>query len=57
MTDRISFSIKEAAALCGLSRTTLYELIRAGELKPAKVGLRTLILRTDLEAMLQRAAA
>lgn len=57
MTDKISYTVNEAVKACGLGRTTIYELIKAGELKPAKVGARTLILRSDLERMLQRAVA
>lgn len=57
MNDKISYTVNEAVKACGLGRTTIYELIKAGELKPAKVGARTLILRSDLEDMLQRAVA
>lgn len=57
MTDKIAYTINEARKVSGLGRTKLYELINAGELKPAKIGTRTLILRTDLEGMLQRAVA
>ena len=55
MTDKISYTVNEALAASGIGRTKLYDLIRIGELKPAKIGTRTLILRTDLEGMLQRA--
>ena len=57
MTDKIAYTINEAREVTGIGRTKLYELINAGKLKPAKIGTRTLILRTDLEGMLQRAVA
>ena len=57
MTAKIAYTINEAREVSGIGRTKLYELINAGKLKPAKIGTRTLILRTDLEGMLQRAVA
>jgi excisionase family DNA binding protein len=50
--EKIAFSIREAAAVSGLSRTTLYALIARRELRGVKSGARRLILRTDLEAYL-----
>jgi len=55
VTEKLSYTVSEAVAVSGIGRTKLYDLIRAGELKPAKIGTRTLILRADLEGMLQRA--
>lgn len=55
MTEKISYTVNEAITASGIGRTKLYDLIRAGELNPAKVGTRTLILRSDLESMLHRA--
>lgn len=57
MTDKISYSVTEAVAASGLGRTTIYELIKTGVLKPAKIGARTLILRRDLEAMIEQRKA
>lgn len=57
MPDPIAYSVKDAASACGLSRTTLYQLIKAGKLQPRKFGTRTVLLRSDLEAMLACAAA
>lgn len=57
MTDKISYTVNEAVKACGLGRTTIYELIKAGELKPAKIGTRTLILRSDLEGLIERKKA
>lgn len=57
MSSQICYTIKQAAAACGISRTTLYALIKAGELTPVKIGVRTLIRHNDLEALLERKLA
>jgi excisionase family DNA binding protein len=54
MSDKIAYTIDEAVVASGLGRTTIYELIKQGELPRVKVGSRTLIRRQDLEAMLER---
>lgn len=56
VTEKLSYTVNEAVSVSGIGRTKLYDLIKVGELKPAKIGTRTLILRADLEGMLQRAA-
>lgn len=48
----LAFSITGAAAAIGVSRTTIYELVKAGKLHPVKIGTRTLIPRAELEALL-----
>ena len=57
MNTKISYTIKEASAACGISRSTLYGLIKAGELVTVKIGSRTLIRRADLEGLLDRKLA
>ena len=57
MTDKISYSIRDASTVSGIGRTTLYQLIKAGELTPVKIGVRTLIRRCDLDALLERKLA
>ena len=50
-TDKpIAVTIPEATRLSGIGRSKLYELFRRGDLKPRKLGKRTLIIRTELEA-------
>ena len=48
----LALSPEVAARLIGLGRTKFFELIREGKLRARKVGRRTLILRSDLEAFL-----
>lgn len=55
--SKLSYSIHEAVEASGIGRTTIYELIKAGELTPVKIGTRTLIRRCDLEALLERRLA
>ena len=57
MSDKIAYTINEAIAASGLGRTTIYELIKQGELPRVKVGSRTLIRRQDLATMLERKLA
>lgn len=50
MTERLVYSVREAAEATGLGRSTLYEEIAAGRLVAHKRGTRTLIFARDLEA-------
>lgn len=52
MSERLAYSIAEAAQLSGLSRTTLYEAIGDGRLRRKKAGRKALILAADLEKFL-----
>lgn len=50
--DKLAYRIDEAVLATGVGRTSLYEAIRAGELKAFKKAGRRLIRRADLEAYL-----
>lgn len=45
-------SIKEATAILGIGRSSVYKMITDGSIETRKIGRRTLILRSDLEAIL-----
>ena len=47
---------KQAEELSGLSRTTLWKLLSAGEIKAARVGRAVLINRRSLDEYLDRAS-
>ncbi len=47
---------KQAEALSGLSRTTLWKLISAGEIKAARVGRAVRINRRSIDDYLERAS-
>jgi excisionase family DNA binding protein len=49
----VLLSIGEAARLLGIGRSTLYGLLNDGDLSGLKIGARTLIRRSDLEALLE----
>jgi|tagenome__1003787_1003787.scaffolds.fasta_scaffold19381189_1 excisionase family DNA binding protein len=46
-------SIREAAQLLGIGRSTLYGLLSDGDLSGLKIGARTLIRRSEVEALLE----
>jgi len=48
----LAVSVSYAAAICNLSRPTLYRAIQEGRLPIKRAGTRTLILTTDLERFL-----
>lgn len=50
----LAYTIKQAAAVLGIGRTTLYNLIQTGDLTPLKIRQRTLLLHDDLVAFLDR---
>ena len=47
-SDPISVKVLEAVRLTGLSRSRIYELMRSGDIRFAKVGSSTLILVDSL---------
>lgn len=48
--------VSDAAALLGVGRTTIYELLRAGHLVGARIGGRRVVLRASCIALLAAAA-
>jgi len=50
--EKLALRIKEAVAVSGLSRSTIYKLVSEKKLRAVKVGGRRLILREDLQALL-----
>lgn len=54
---KLAYSIEEAGYLIGISRRTLYELIRTGEIGSIKIRNRRLIRHTDLVQYLDELGA
>ncbi len=52
MPTKLTFTVPEAAALLGISRTTTYECVRRGEIPSLTLGRRILITRVQLEQLL-----
>ena len=53
-TRQLSYTVKQAAAQLGIGRTSMYALIKTGDLTPIKLRQRTLLRHDDLVAMLER---
>lgn len=51
-----ALTIDNAARFSGLSRSRIYELMGAGDLKSFKVGSRRMIMLDDMKAFLDQAA-
>lgn len=49
----IAVTLREATALSGIGRTSLYKLFNEGKLTPRKAGKRTLILVSELESLVK----
>jgi excisionase family DNA binding protein len=52
MQAPIAITIPDAVKATGMSRTSIYEALKRGDLKARKAGRRTLISFADLEAYL-----
>jgi len=52
--EPISVRIPEAVRLTGISRSVLYELIKAGELHAVKLGRATLVPVASLRALVEK---
>lgn len=51
LQHREYFSVDEAAAYIGISRRTIYRLIKNHELKIHKIGARTIIKKSSIETL------
>lgn len=49
MTDLIAVTIKDAVKVSGISRSSLYEALKRGDLRASKAGRRTLIPFAELQ--------
>jgi excisionase family DNA binding protein len=47
--ERLTVTVTEAAVILGVSRTSAYELVRAGTLPSVRLGRRIVITRRSLE--------
>ena len=55
MTPLVCFSVVDAAKMLCVSKSTIYQLISDNELKPMKIGRRTVVPLRSLEAFVERA--
>ena len=47
--EKQAYSVAEAATILGISKTTLYELIKAGQIHTLSIGAKTLVPAQALE--------
>lgn len=52
MSQKLTFSIEEVVIETGISRTYIYDQIRAGRLKAVKAGRRTYVRSDDLHSFI-----
>lgn len=50
-TFKIAYSINEACEATSLKRTTMYELIKNGDVQATRIGKRTLVTAASLHAL------
>jgi len=53
MCEPISVRIPEAVRLTGISRSRIYEMIKAGDIEVVKVGASTLVLTESLRRFIE----
>lgn len=56
-TERVTYTVPEAARRLGVGRNAAYSAVKRGELPAVKIGDRVLIPRVALEAWLAKAGA
>ena len=51
---RVAYTVNETIDLLSIGRTSLYKLVNGGDLKPAKLGKKTLFYASDLAVLLTK---
>lgn len=51
--ERMAYTVNAACAALSISRTSLYALVKKGELKRIRIAGRTLVPRSELERLLR----
>ena len=51
---KAAYSVNETLALLSLGRTTLYQLVKDGDLVPTKIGRKTLFAAPDIASLLNK---
>lgn len=50
--NKLAFSVTEAAEALSVGRSTIFDLMKSGRLRRVKIGAKTVIPRSSLEALL-----
>lgn len=53
-SNKLNHSIAQACEIIGVGRSTFYSLIKKGEIKPLKIGGRTVVPDAELNAFQHR---
>lgn len=53
--NKLTISVAEFCEMVGIGRTLAFALIRSGEVDTIRIGRRRFVLRTSVEAMIERA--
>lgn len=53
LSEKLGFTVQEAAIISSLGQTSIYKAIKDKQLTARKYGTRTIITRTDLNAFLE----
>jgi predicted DNA-binding transcriptional regulator AlpA len=51
---KAAYTVSDTMEVLSIGRTKLYQLMQSGDLKPRKLGRRTLILASDITALLDK---
>lgn len=54
LEPRLAYSLKDAARALSISRTTLWRMVRNGQLDVRRIGHRTLVMAEAIRALLDR---
>lgn len=52
--EPLAITVKDAVVVTGLGKTTLFELLKSGEIEGVKIGNRRLITYSSLKALIER---
>jgi excisionase family DNA binding protein len=53
--NKLTISVAEFCEMVGIGRTLAFSLIRSGEVDTIRIGRRRFVLRTSVEALIERA--
>lgn len=53
--QKIAYDVAETASMLSIGRTTLYGLVKSGDIRATKLGRRTLFLAVDIATFLTKA--
>jgi excisionase family DNA binding protein len=51
---KVVYTVNETLTVLSIGRTSLYQLVQSGDLKPGKLGKKTLIYASDIAALLTK---